>query len=381
LRGDTGFTAEGVEGLRDRVRRSIEILLKADREYIAALEAIAAYEARYGKPWTWVEVGVPYPIVIKLVEYDLVDIVEKRGTTTTKFRVVNLGLVAEELKRKGFYKPYQILVQKRRAEQVGVGPALPYSVTFDNPFDLPDDTEQLVREMFPGVVGYDDIKRLIVMVLRSRWPQHVLLIGPLGIGKTFILENIKAYMEQRQACVVFAQGGKGLLTAAGLRNVLMEEVPDETPCVLLIDELDKVDKNDQAILLNVMETGELVVTMGTQRVRAKKYVWAVAATNDPSRLIDPLMSRFFKIMMKPLTRDEWLRKVPAIIRIRFPMVPEDLARYIAEKLVDITKDPRDAIRIASMARTREDVDFLVQMMLSQGTLPTPVQRRLFPTLG
>ena len=215
------------------------------------------------------------------------------------------------------------------------------------------------------------------MVLRSRWPQHVLLIGPPGIGKTFILENIKNYMEQKQICHAFAQGGKGLLTAAGLRNVLMEEIPDETPCVLLIDELDKVDKNDQAVLLNVMETGELVVTMGTQRVKAKKYVWVIAATNNPTRIIEPLLSRFFRIVMKPLTREEWLRRIPAIIKVRFPMVSDDLAKYIAEKLVDLTNDPRDAIRIASMARTKEDVDFLVGMMLSQ-TITPYMQKRLQP---
>jgi len=362
---------------RDRIRQSIEVLLKTDREYVAALEVAAAYEARHGRPWTWVEVGIPYPVLEKLVEYGLVEVVEQRGTITTKYRVKNLEIVADELRRKGFVKPYQVLLQKRRAEQRSAPPTLPYLVTFENPFGLPDDTEQVMREMFPGVVGYDNIKRLIVMVLRSRWPQHVLLIGPPGVGKTFILENIKNYMEQKQICYAYAQGGKGLLTAAGLRNVLMEEIPDETPCVLLIDELDKVDKNDQAVLLNVMETGELVVTMGTQRVRARKYVWVIAATNNPSRIIEPLLSRFFRVVMKPLTREEWLRKIPAIIKVRFPSVPDDLAKYIAEKLVDLTNDPRDAIRIASMARTKEDVDFLVNMLTAQSTITSYTQRKLY----
>ena len=130
-----------------------------------------------------------------------------------------------------------------------------------------------------------------------------------------------------------------------------------------------------------METGELVITMGTQRVKAKKYVWVIAATNNPSRIIEPLMSRFFKVVMGHLTREEWLCKIPAIIKVHFPMVSDDLAKYIAEKLVDLTKDPRDAIRIASMAHTKEDVDFLVKMMLSRTTPPTYTQRRLFPTVG
>jgi MoxR-like ATPase len=37
------------------------------------------------------------------------------------------------------------------------------------------------------IVGYDDVKRIIVMALRSRKPVHVLPVGPPGIGKSYSL--------------------------------------------------------------------------------------------------------------------------------------------------------------------------------------------------
>ena len=38
------------------------------------------------------------------------------------------------------------------------------------------------------IVGHDDVKRIIVMALRSRKLVHVLLVGLPGIGKPFFLD-------------------------------------------------------------------------------------------------------------------------------------------------------------------------------------------------
>ena len=60
------------------------------------------------------------------------------------------------------------------------------------------------------IVGYDDVKRIIVMALRSRKPVHVLLVGPPGIGKSLFLDSIRRALKRKNACVEHVEAVKGL---------------------------------------------------------------------------------------------------------------------------------------------------------------------------
>ena len=69
-----------------------------------------------------------------------------------------------------------------------------------------------------------------------------------------------------------------------------------------------VKKNDQAALLNVMETGILSETKLKGKTRQKKMkLWIFsAASNEATRLIPPLRSRFMELHLEEYSFDEFI---------------------------------------------------------------------------
>lgn len=214
------------------------------------------------------------------------------------------------------------------------------------------------ESMFAGVVGYDIVKKKIIMSLRARKPVHVLLIGPPGIGKSIFLDSIRDFLKKKNACVEHVEAVKGLTTSVGIVDTLLS-MPRDIPCVLLVDEIDKLSQEDLGVLYRLAESGEIIVKKHKKNIYEQRKVWIIAACNDDSKLSDPLKDRFTKIRFKNLTPDQYRKFVPQILITRESISPE-LAQYIADKLSRYTVDVREAIRFARLSYTKEDVDFLVE---------------------
>jgi MoxR-like ATPase len=91
-------------------------------------------------------------------------------------------------------------------------------------------------------------------------------------------ENIR---ERLHSVEFFSQGP--LLRALRFRN---------RPCVLLVDELDKVDQAFEAMLLEILSAWQVTVPkLGT--VKAETIPFVVLSSNDERRLGDPLRRRCF----------------------------------------------------------------------------------------
>jgi len=101
------------------------------------------------------------------------------------------------------------------------------------------------RCSFETIVGHNDIKLILNKAILSERPIHVLLMGRPGCAKTMFLME----MMRRLKNSYFIVGSN--TTKAGLVNQLFENEPK----YLLIDELDKMNANDQVSLLHLMETG------------------------------------------------------------------------------------------------------------------------------
>jgi replication-associated recombination protein RarA len=105
------------------------------------------------------------------------------------------------------------------------------------------------QQVFNEIIGYDDIKLLLYKMITSKYTNSVLLTGPPASSKTiFILELLDHFKNK----AYFVDG----TTASGMG--IIDYLFDHTDLkFLLIDEIDKLSKKDQKVLLNVMETGIL----------------------------------------------------------------------------------------------------------------------------
>jgi Holliday junction DNA helicase RuvB len=208
---------------------------------------------------------------------------------------------------------------------------------------IPDD-------LFDVVEGYEDLKTFIKLSLTAEEPVHCLLVGPPATAKSLFLMEIERL------------GGRfitaGTSTKVGIRDVIY----DELPRILIIDELDKIeDPKDLSSLLTWMETGRIVIAKhGLQDERRGKG-WVFAACNSLRGIPPELIDRFQVFNIKPYTREEFVRVVTGYL-VKRKNVPEDLARYIAEKVQEYSVSVREAVRISRLAKSKDDVDKIIKIV-------------------
>ena len=182
---------------------------------------------------------------------------------------------------------------------------------------------------------------------------NVLLTGPPSSCKTvFLLEMLEGF---KDAYFIDASG----ISGPGMINHLFTNHTK----YLLIDEIDKMKKIDQAALLNVMETGILSETKLKGKTRQKKMkLWIFATSNDIGKLSAPLRSRFMELHLKEYSYEEFIEIVCRLFEKKFHM-NTDLASMIGDAVWNKMKstDIRDAIKIARLAKSSSDVEWLVVM--------------------
>jgi len=215
------------------------------------------------------------------------------------------------------------------------------------PLEVPED-------LFGIIVGYDDVKELILRSLRSERPVHFLLVGPPASAKTlFLLELSKV------PGAAYALGSSS--TKAGLAELLLEQ----RPRILLVDELDKVaNMKDYAALLSLMETGIVSETKYKRRREARLGTRVFASANRTDGLPPELLSRFAVLRFREYDEAAFREVAERVLVGREGADPE-LARYLAERCLRElgTRDPREAVRLARLCRTKEDVDRVVGILL------------------
>ena len=163
---------------------------------------------------------------------------------------------------------------------------------------------------FSNVVGYADIKTLLLKSMVSKDPVRILLSGPPSSSKTvFLLEMLKGLND-----VYFVDGAAA--SAAGMRDYLFKN----NTKYLLIDEIDKMKKTDQAALLNVMETGILCETKLNGKIRQRRIkLWMFATSNDVSRLSQALRSRFMELHLREYVYEDFIEIVRRVLKAKYQM--------------------------------------------------------------
>ena len=214
------------------------------------------------------------------------------------------------------------------------------------------------EKFFFNVVGYPEIKKLLLRSIVSKEPVSILLTGPPSSSKTVFLLEMLEGLDDTYFIDAVGASGPGM----------MEHLFNGNTKYLLIDEIDKMKKNDQATLLNVMETGILSETKLNCKTRQKKMkLWIFATCNDVERLAGALRSRFMELHLEEYTYEEFIEIVRRLLNKRYHLdsnLSEKIGYAVWNQMK--SKDVRDAIKIAKLTRSSSDIDWLVDVQMKYG---------------
>ena len=234
----------------------------------------------------------------------------------------------------------------------------PMFKTTDNPINI--DIITKIRNNFnENIIGYDDIKEFIILAIKAKMKDekkrtHILLSGVPSTSKTVFLDNLNEAIGQH---LVFFTDGSAC-SKSGLIDALIDKASRIK--FVFIDELDKMEKDDQTILLRALESGKMQETKyNRDRAVDVKHIFFMATSNDIDKILVPLQSRFRCLNMPRYTYEQFFD-----ISIKLLMKKYGFNRELAEKIIGeavngIGKDRitvRDVAGIADMLGDAETVN-------------------------
>jgi len=215
-----------------------------------------------------------------------------------------------------------------------------------------DEEVVIPEDLFSVIYDHDDIKTIFQMSLRSDTPVHVLLIGKPACAKSLFLSELA-----RLPGSLYALGGTS--TKAGIRDIIASGVR-----YLIIDELDKIDNaGDLSALLEWMESGTLSILQARKYILVQHPGWVFSACNRTDKIPEELLSRFVKMYIPEYTDEELKGVIKKILTEREKKTEEE-AEIIADIVIGYlgSKDPRDAIKIARLSKSKDDIETVARIM-------------------
>jgi MoxR-like ATPase len=222
-------------------------------------------------------------------------------------------------------------------------------------FASPDETLAALER-----VGYFiDLKTATTVYLAGKLHRPIMLEGPAGAGKTELATSVsRAYgvpilrlqcyqgINEEKAIGHYDKSLQELYVLLMSKNdqtpdwaeikrevtsrayfmagPLLEAIEQEQRCVLLIDEIDKVDHAFEAMLLELLSVWALSIPrMGTVQATSIPYVFLTS--NQERRLGDPLRRRSFYLVVEHPTAE----REAAIVAQRTPGASKKTHRFIA----------------------------------------------------
>lgn len=186
---------------------------------------------------------------------------------------------------------------------------------------------------YVGQSGIKENLRILLSAAKGRGtqPEHVLLYGPPGLGKT----TLAHLMTKEVGASMRATSGPAIERVGDLASILTNLSPGD---VLFIDEIHRLNRTIEEILYPAMEAGVLDIVIGkgpsarTVQLELPPFT-LIAATTRISMLSAPLRSRFSGgvFRLQYYTEDEVaeiLRRSAKILEIA---IDEDSVREIARR--------------------------------------------------
>ncbi len=259
-----------------------------------------------------------------------------------------------------------------------------------------------VTEMLQTVDYLADESIATVVYLADRLAKPLLVEGPAGVGKTELAKSVAASLSLPLVRLQCYEGvdetkalyewnyKKQLLRIQAEQGTSWDEMSDDifsepfllerpiltalrakSPVVLLIDEIDKLDFEAEALLLEVLSDWQITIPeMGT--LQADRPPFVVLTSNDERELSEALKRRCLYLYMD--YPDEEREK--AILLRRVP----DIGQTLAEQLVSVVNNIR-RLELKKSPSIAETLDWARTLLhLSINTLDEETLRRTMPVL-
>ncbi len=183
----------------------------------------------------------------------------------TKVRLLNSHLVSIIFSTNS--STYYSLVG-RAVIKGALGKTEEISIAPTGKLDIPD-------SLFECIIDYDDLKDEIRSTLREGRKSHYLLIGPPATAKSLFL------MELGSLSHTYPATGS-MVSGAGLTDAFFTYQPR----ILLLDEIDNIPMDATAILLSVMESGDVLEAKYKRHRGLKLDLTVLAAGNWGHRQLE-----------------------------------------------------------------------------------------------
>lgn len=208
------------------------------------------------------------------------------------------------------------------------------------------------EELFANIYGCDDIKRLFRMVLVCNDTCSILLTGPPASAKTLFLQ-----------CLMKLRGSHFIDCSNATKSGVVDYVIEQRPKYLLLDELDKLSRRDQTFLLNLIETGIVSETKYNKTRRTDIKTSVFATSNNVEKVIPALQSRFFIVKLQAYTYEQFYEVTVGLLTSNHYNVDEEIAKATADAIWSTSQNLRDCVRLATIAKSTEDIRFVIDAFL------------------
>ena len=201
---------------------------------------------------------------------------------------------------------------------------------------------------FSDIEGYDDIKNIVRRALDSEENYNLLFTGPPASAKTLFLLDI---MDRESKSVYF--------DGTNTTNRILDVLEEERPKIICIDELEKMPRQFQNKLLNLLENGRVKVDQkNCQYDFELKGLKVFATSNELNRPSKPLQSRFRRLNLPRYTKEQFLQVAVSVC----PKLKEEVAEMIGEAVWKHKGDVGDVISISKLIRKNDGPQEIAEIM-------------------